>query len=219
MVLPVRHKTLRLIPACLVEAANCLPFDPSPIAVPGSTARDTYVRAVEGWYANYTMYFHTYHSLLVSFQVRAKRGSHLHLHLPAGTLPPEFALFTNAHILHLAGNFLTGEISAAYFTASAFRYSTFLYLYLNNLTGPLPALTPSSCALCSPRETMPNLPQVDPGTFSGLVLEPMRAGYGAPVSGSVWFVTKYTMPGAEWGGCSQISVMWPQTAQCQRLLA
>ena len=38
---------------------------------------------------------------------------------------------------------------------------------------------------------MPDLPQVDPGTFAGLILEPMRAGYGASVSGSVWLVIEY----------------------------
>ena len=117
----------------------------------------------------------------------------------AGTLPPEFALFTNAHVLHLAGNYLTGKIPAAYFTANAFRHSTFLYLYLNNLTGPLPAITPSSCALCSPRETMPDLPQVDKGYFSGLIIEPMRAGYGAPLSRTAGFVTDGT---CTWCGVS-----------------
>lgn len=100
----------------------------------------------------------------------------------AGTLPPEFASLINVRVLHLAANYLTGQIPAAYLTAAAFRYNTFLYLYLNTLTGPLPAIAPSSCALCSPRATTPGLPQVDPGLFSGLILEPMRAGYGAPLS-------------------------------------
>ncbi len=76
-------------------------------------------------------------------------------HCHSGTLPPELASLTSVHVVNIAGNNLTGQIPAAYFTASAFTYSTFLYLQQNRLTGRLPAITPSSCSLCRPRQTMP----------------------------------------------------------------
>ena len=96
----------------------------------------------------------------------------------AGTLPPEYAALTNTLILHLAGNLLTGRLPAAYFNASAFGFSSFLYLYQNNLSGPLPAITPN-CPLCNPRLTLPGSFNGDPGRGSGLILEPMRASFGA----------------------------------------
>ena len=99
----------------------------------------------------------------------------------AGTLPPEYAALTNTQILHVAGNLLTGRLPEAYFNASAFGYSSFLYLYLNNLSGPLPAITPN-CPLCNPRLTLPGSFNGDPGRGSGLILEPMRAGFGARCS-------------------------------------
>ena len=95
-----------------------------------------------------------------------------------GTLPPEYAALTNTQILHLAGNLLTGCIPKAYFSASAYGFSSFLYLYMNNLSGPLPAIT-TNCPLCNRRMTLPGSFNGDPGSGSGLVLEPMRAGFGA----------------------------------------
>ena len=98
----------------------------------------------------------------------------------AGTVPPEYAALSNIEILDLADNFLTGRIPAAYFSAVAFSFNAFLYLYLNNLTGPLPAITPN-CPLCAARLSVLTDPgtQYDPGKGSGLILEPMRAGFGA----------------------------------------
>ena len=96
----------------------------------------------------------------------------------AGTLPPEYAALTNTQMLHLAGNLLTGRIPEAYFNASAFGFNSFLYLYQNKLSGQLPAITPN-CPLCNSRLTTAGDLNADIGSGSGLVLEPMRAGFGA----------------------------------------
>ena len=96
----------------------------------------------------------------------------------AGTLPPEYAALTNTKILHIAGNLLTGHIPEAYFHASAFGFNTFFYLYMNKLSGTLPEISPN-CPLCDRRLTWRGSFNGDPGSGSGLILEPMRSGFGA----------------------------------------
>ena len=46
-------------------------------------------------------------------------------------------------------------------------------VHLNNLTGSLPAITPG-CPLCVPHDNSSS------GFVSGVVLQPMRDGFGAP---------------------------------------
>lgn len=105
-------------------------------------------------------------------------------------MPPEYAALSNIQVLDLADNVLTGRIPAAYFSASAFSFNAFLYLYLNNLTGPLPAITPN-CPLCAARLSVPGS-GYEPGQGSGLILEPMRAGFGA--RSRLWPCRSFTRP-------------------------
>ncbi len=97
----------------------------------------------------------------------------------AGTLPPGLSKWTSLRVLQLAGNFFTGQLPAAFFARSAFSSSAIIYVYLNNLTGPLPPIE-HNCNLCSVKRTTPGSINSAVGMGMGMVLEPMRAGYGTP---------------------------------------